>query len=83
MPGDDDALSIRANGRVLGMSLNSGRSVCHDLDPLRSAYLVVAAGSVTVNGEPVGSLDGVVITKESSIVIVATEDAELVMVDAG
>ena len=47
------------------------------------AYLVVAAGSVTVNGEPVGSLDGVVITKESSIVIVATEDAELVMVDAG
>jgi hypothetical protein len=31
----------------------------------------------------VGSLDGVVITKESSIVIVAAEDAELVMVDAG
>jgi redox-sensitive bicupin YhaK (pirin superfamily) len=83
MPGDDDALSIRANGRVLGMTLNSGRSVRYDLDSLRSAYLVVAAGLVTVNGEAVGPLDGLGITKESAIDIVAMEDAELLMVVAG
>jgi quercetin 2,3-dioxygenase len=83
MAGDDGALPIRANARVLGMTLSSGRSVRYDLDLSRSAYLVAAGGSVVVNGEGVGPLDGVAIMGESSVDIFAAEDAELVMVDAG
>jgi len=36
-----------------------------------------------VNGEPVGPLDGVAITKVAAAQISALEDSELVMVDAG
>jgi quercetin 2,3-dioxygenase len=81
MPGDNNALPIRADARVLGMTMKAGSSVRHELDSGRSAYLVAARGSVTVNGEPVGPLDGVVIADVSLIQVVAAQDAELVMVD--
>jgi hypothetical protein len=43
----------------------------------------VASGRIEVNGEPVGPLDGVAITKVAAVQISALEDSELVMVDAG
>lgn len=80
---DKEALPIRANARVLGATLKSGSSIEQVLSGGRQAYLVVAAGSIEVNGEPMGSLDGVAITGVETIRINALEDSELVMVDAG
>lgn len=83
LPGDDDALPIRADGRVLGATLRAGESVSYALGDFRNAYMALAFGLVTVNGERVGPRDGVAITKESSLQIVAVEDTELVLVDVG
>ena len=81
--GDEGALPVRANARVLGAMLKAGESVRHELHPARRAYLVVASGRVEVNGEPVGPLDGVAIMKVAAVEISAREDSELVMVGAG
>lgn len=80
---DDGALPIRADARVLAVTLQAGEQTYYELAPSRSAYLVVASGRVTVNGEPMNALDGVAITHVTNVEIVASEDSELVMVDTG
>ncbi|MGT2477449.1 pirin family protein [Paraburkholderia terrae] len=80
---DKEALPIRANARVLGATLKAGKSIEQELNSTRQAYLVVASGKIEVNGEPVGTLDGVAITRVATVKITALEDSELVMVDAG
>jgi redox-sensitive bicupin YhaK (pirin superfamily) len=80
--GDTDALPIRASSRVLGATLAAGQSVTYALGDGRSAYLVPAKGAVEVNGVAIGARDGAAISAERAITITATEDAEIVMVDA-
>jgi redox-sensitive bicupin YhaK (pirin superfamily) len=79
---DREALPIRADARLLGATLTAGESVRQPIDPYRRAYLVVASGRIEVDGESVGPLDGVAITKKTDIEVVALEDSELVMVEA-
>jgi redox-sensitive bicupin YhaK (pirin superfamily) len=81
VPGDEEALPIRAPGRVLGATLRAGETLDYDLAPDRRAYLVPARGSVEVNGVTVGTRDGAAIADEPRLRITAVEDAELVMVD--
>lgn len=81
VPGDEEALPIRAPGRVLGATLRSGETLDYDLAPGRRAYLVPARGSVALNGVTVGTRDGAAIADEPRLRITALEDAELVMVD--
>ncbi|MGU7770035.1 pirin family protein [Burkholderia sp. MR1-5-21] len=80
---DAQALPIRADARLLGATLKAGERVRQMLEPTRRAYLVVASGRVEVNGERMGPRDGVAITEVAAAEIVAFEDSELVMVDAG
>ncbi|WP_269501528.1 pirin family protein [Burkholderia sp. IMCC1007] len=82
-PDDEGALAIRADARVLGATLKQGEKIEQQLSLTRHAYLVVASGSVVVNGERVGQLDGAVIADVSVVEISALENSELVMVDAG
>lgn len=77
----DDALPIRADARVMGATLGKGERIPLALDPKRHVYLVVADGSVEVDGVPVGTRDGAAITDLASIEIVATEEAEVIVVD--
>jgi len=48
----------------------------------RHAYLVPAAGKVEVNGITAATGDGVAICDERVLHVTATEDAELVLVEA-
>ena len=79
---DEGALAIRADARVLGATLAAGSTTVLALDPKRHAYLVPAVGKIIVNGVAVGPRDGAAITGIASIEIVATEEAEVVLVDA-
>ncbi|KWI47747.1 pirin [Burkholderia pseudomultivorans] len=81
--GDEEALPIRADARVLGAMLKTGERIRHVRDASHGAYLVVASGRIEIDGEIVGPLDGVAITQTTAIEIVALEESELVMVDAG
>ncbi|HVH33546.1 MAG TPA: pirin family protein [Tahibacter sp.] len=80
-PGDDDALPIRADARVLGLTLAAGQSADYAFAANRCGYLVPAKGAIEVNGQRVDARDGVAIRNEPSLHVVALDDAEVVLVD--
>ena len=82
MPGDEDALPIRADARVMGATLKPGERISLTLDPNRHAYLVAATGSVDVGGVRIEARDGAAITGQSQLEIAGIAEAEIVLVDA-
>ena len=80
--GDEEALPIRADARVLGATLKAGQNAEYRLGAGRHAYLVPATGAVEVNGVRVEARDGAAIENVDSLTIAALEDAEIVLVDA-
>lgn len=82
VPGDDGALPIRTDARVLGATIPAGETVTYDLGDHRHAYLVPATGAVEVNGVRLDARDGAAIRDEATLTVRALEDAEVVMVDA-
>jgi redox-sensitive bicupin YhaK (pirin superfamily) len=78
---DDGALTINANAKVLGATVNAGESIEVDANPARHLYLV-PSGRVRVNGVEAEPRDGVAITGEDKVRIEAVDDSELVLVDA-
>jgi quercetin 2,3-dioxygenase len=79
---DKDALPIRANARVLAVTLKAGESAHYTPTTARRLYLVPAAGKIDVNGVNVNARDGLAISDERELKITALEDSELVLVDA-
>ena len=79
---DADALPIRAEARVLAATLGAGQSVTHSVGEGRHAYLVPATGSVAIDGTRIDARDGAAISGGQTVTITATEDAEIVLVDA-
>jgi len=78
----DEALTINADAKVLGATLNAGESLTYSLAEGRRAYLVPAVGDVEVNGVSLNARDGAAIKDVAEITITAKADAELVMVDS-
>jgi redox-sensitive bicupin YhaK (pirin superfamily) len=78
---DGSALPLHADAAVLAGTIRAGQSVRQTLLPGRVFYMVAATGAVTVNGIPADTRDGVTVTGEPEVEIVATRDAELVLVD--
>ena len=81
-PDDDGALPIRADARVLGVTLKAGESATYETTPERHTYLVASAGVVEINGLRLGPRDGAAATDVDTLTVTAIEDAEVVMVDA-
>ena len=81
MAGDDEALPIRTNARVLGATLQAGQTVRYATSPDRHAYLVPTQGRVRVGDVEVAARDGAAITGLAAITVTALEDSELVLVD--
>lgn len=79
---DGDALPINAAARVMGAALAAGEKAEIAVDPARHAYLVAVDGAVEVNGIRADPRDGVAVTGEERIAIVALDDTEIVLVDA-
>lgn len=82
LPGDEEALPIRASARVVGATIPAGETATYALGPGRSAYLVSATGAIAVNGVSAQGRDGVAIRDVTEIAVMAREDAEVVLVDA-
>ncbi|MGY0560461.1 MULTISPECIES: pirin family protein [unclassified Luteimonas] len=80
--GDDDALPIRTDARVLGATLKAGESTEYRFaGPGRFGYLVPAKGKVEVDGVALNARDGAAISGQETIRVTAVEDAEIVLVD--
>jgi len=82
MPGDEEAIRIEADARVLGATVTRGASLRYDIGASRYGYLVVARGAVLVNELRLDAGEGIAAEEVSKIVVVAIDDAEVVLVDA-
>jgi quercetin 2,3-dioxygenase len=76
------ALPIRQDARVLGATVKAGETTEYALGDKRHAYIVVAKGAATVNGQRLNERDGAALTDLAALTVEAHEDAELVLVDA-
>jgi redox-sensitive bicupin YhaK (pirin superfamily) len=81
LEGDEDALPIRCKARLLAATLEEGQATTYVIENRRKAYLVVARGSVQVNGKTVTAGDGAAVKDETLLDIKALEHSEIVMVD--
>ena len=82
MAGDDDALPIRADARVVAATLKAGETADYAIGTDRRVYLVPATGTIDVNGTRIETRDGVAVTDEHVLRVTAIADAEVVLVDA-
>ena len=78
---ESGALMLHADAAILAGTLAKGETAEIALQPGRAVYLVPSKGSVTVNGVQVNTRDGAAIANEDTLSIVASEDAELVVVE--
>ncbi len=80
-PGDDDALPIRTDARVVAATLMAGETADYPLGKDRLAYLVAAKGEIRVNDISLEARDGAAIRDEDRLSVLAVSDSEIVLVD--
>ena len=81
LPGDTDALPIRADARLAAVTLQAGQSAQYHIAAGRKVYLVPASGRIDINGVVATAGDGVAISDERLLTVSAQEDSEIVLVD--
>lgn len=80
--GDEGALPIRADARVLGATLKAGETLTHHVGEGRHTYLVPATGVIDLDGKRFNARDGAALSGGQGVTITAVEDSEIVLVDA-
>lgn len=81
MQGDDDALPIRAEARLVAATLGAGDIAEYPIGLGRSLYLVPASGRIEVGDVVAEAGDGVAVRDETRLQVRALEDSEVVLVD--
>jgi redox-sensitive bicupin YhaK (pirin superfamily) len=79
--GSDGSVRIHQDAKIYASLLDEGRELEHALANRRGAWLQVAAGAVTLNGNELKQGDGAAVNDESSLRITATEAAEVLLFD--
>jgi len=80
-PDDGDALPIQADARVVAANLSEGQTVTYPVEAGRKIYLVPAKGRVRVNEVLADTGDGLAISDETHLTVVAEADSEIVLVE--
>jgi hypothetical protein len=79
--GAEGSVTIHQDARVYATVLGPGQQVVHRLAPGRHAWLHVARGALTLNGQRLSQGDGAAISDETSLVLVGETDAEALLFD--
>jgi hypothetical protein len=79
--GRDGSVKIRQDNDLYATILGAGEKVQHELKPERHAYVQVARGSVTLNGEKLETGDGAEISEEKKFEIAGVDEAEVLVFD--
>lgn len=77
----EDALTIRANARLVAATLTAGQSAEYHIAPGRKVYLVPASGQIDINSVVAKAGDGVAVSDERLLTVSAQQDSEIVLVD--
>lgn len=83
MSGDNDALPIRADARLVAATLSPGELAEYPIGPGRKVYLVPASGRIEIGDVIAGTGDGVAVHDEARLQVKALEHSEVVLVDVG
>jgi len=79
--GRDGSVKIRQNNELYASILGAGERVNHELKPERFAYVQVAHGSVTLNGDRLETGDGAAISEEKKVELTGVDEAEVLLFD--
>lgn len=81
--GEDGSVKIHQDARLLATILEHGKSVTHELEKGRGAWIQVARGSVEVNGKTLNAGDGAEISEEEKITLTNAngKNAEVLVFD--
>jgi redox-sensitive bicupin YhaK (pirin superfamily) len=79
--GRDGAVTIHADAAVYATKLEKGESATYALKKDRHAWIHVARGEVSLNGNKLKAGDGVAATEESAITLEGIDAAEVLLFD--
>jgi len=79
--GRDDSVQLNQDVSLFASILDAEQEVERAMDPARYAWIQVARGSISVNGENAEQGDGVIVVAESALTIRAQEPAEVLLFD--
>ena len=80
--GRNDSIKIHQDVDLYAAVLKEGDRLNYAVNSNRSLWLQVARGAVTINGKTVNSGDGIAITQEPKIALIATSnDTEILLFD--
>ena len=79
--GRDGSVQVHQDAYLYATLVDGEEQVTHKLAAGRKAYVHVARGAVTVNGQPLGSGDALKADGESEVVIEDGENAEVLLFD--
>ena len=79
--GRDDSLAINQDADLYLAKLEAGDEVSHTLKPGRHAWVHVAEGAVTVNGETLKAGDAAALSSESSIKLAGGKQSQVLLFD--
>jgi hypothetical protein len=79
--GREGSVKIHQDNELYATVLAPGETVKHELKPQRHAYVQVARGSVTLNGQALETGDGAAVSEERSIELAGVQDAEVLVFD--
>jgi redox-sensitive bicupin YhaK (pirin superfamily) len=79
--GAESSVTIHQDVRLYATLLDVGRKVVHTLTPDRHAWVQVARGTLTLNGQTLAPGDGAAVSRETQLMLVAEKDAEALLFD--
>lgn len=79
--GADGALTIHQDASLYLTSLRHGEQVAHSLKSGRHAWLHLASGAATLNGNPLRAGDAAGVDDEATLMLAATEPSEVLLFD--
>jgi quercetin 2,3-dioxygenase len=79
--GREGSVKIRQKNELYATVLGPSDAVTHELQAERHAYVQVARGSVTLNGNQLNEGDGAAISAEKSLELTGVSEAEVLLFD--
>jgi redox-sensitive bicupin YhaK (pirin superfamily) len=79
--GAEGSVTIHQDARLYATLLDAGQRVVHGLAAGRHAWLHMARGSLTLNGERLAAGDGAAISGEPRVTLADAQDAEALLFD--
>jgi redox-sensitive bicupin YhaK (pirin superfamily) len=81
--GGGSAVTIHQDVRLYSVLLEREQEVVHELNPERHAWVQIARGAITLNGQPLWQGDGAAISAEPALRLIGLEPAEVLVFDLG